>query len=155
MCQILCKKNEFLTPDETDGSCEYEISEKVRNEHLADSVHPKTSVPFVTKTIEIDGKEVQTVAPEFESTFDVQLPKELWKSENYSRFCNQKLKEAIQNDAELRKKFTSEQLKDIENGKNPRGYDWHHDAEPGKMQLVDKKIHRSTAHTGGKSLWGS
>ncbi len=46
------------------------------------------------------------------------------------------------------------QLEQIENGDTPDGYTWHHDAEAGKMQLVDTETHQKTGHTGGRSIWG-
>ena len=65
----------------------------------------------------------------------------------------------IENDPELRSKFTPEQIKDIEEGRTPSGYVWHHNEEPGKMQLVKREDHDrvigGAAHTGGNSLWGA
>ncbi|MER0467173.1 HNH endonuclease [Bacillus cabrialesii subsp. cabrialesii] len=34
------------------------------------------------------------------------------------------------------------------------GHTWHHHQDPGRMQLVDQKVHRKTGHTGGRHLWG-
>ncbi len=78
------------------------------------------------------------------------------KSSDKEQFnlCNQRLKEAVENDEELCKKFTSEQLEQIQNGDTPDGYTWHHDVEKGRMQLVDTETHQKTGHTGGKSIWG-
>ena len=77
----------------------------------------------------------------------------------HAKECNAKLKEAIENDPELRSKFTPEQIKDIEEGRTPSGYVWHHNEEPGKMQLVKREDHDrvigGAAHTGGNSLWGA
>ena len=33
----------------------------------------------------------------------------------------------------------------------PAGFTWHHHQNPGKMQLVEKEIHKKTGHTGGFS----
>ncbi len=68
--------------------------------------------------------------------------------------CNVQLKEAVENDQDLRTKFTPEQLEQIGNGDTPDGYTWHHDSEIGKMQLVDTRTHQLTGHTGGKTIWG-
>ena len=77
----------------------------------------------------------------------------------HAKECNAKLKEAIENDPVLRSKFTPEQIKDIEEGRTPSGYVWHHNEEPGKMQLVKREDHDrvigGAAHTGGNSLWGA
>ncbi len=37
----------------------------------------------------------------------------------------------------------------------PEGYTWHHNQEPGVMQLVDRGVHAATGHTGGFSIWGT
>lgn len=68
--------------------------------------------------------------------------------------CNRHLLEAVETDPEIRKRFTEEQLNDIKNGCTPREYTWHHSEQPGKMQLVDKEIHKRTGHTGGRAFWG-
>ena len=51
-----------------------------------------------------------------------------------------------------------DQLDDIQEGRTPKGYVWHHNEEPGKMQLVRREDHDraigGAAHTGGSSLWG-
>ena len=36
----------------------------------------------------------------------------------------------------------------------PEGYLWHHHQDVGRMQLVPRKIHERTGHTGGWSIWG-
>ncbi len=98
--------------------------------------------------------------PKFDSAFDVQLPDELCKGKDKAQFqeCNRQLYDAIQNDSELVKKFTPDQIDQIKDGMTkgtaPEGYTWHHDAETGKMQLVDSDIHNNSRHTGGKPLWG-
>ncbi|MFB8734335.1 HNH endonuclease [Bacillus sp. SL00103] len=43
---------------------------------------------------------------------------------------------------------------DINHNKTPRGYVWHHHENTGKLQLVNKQIHKKTGHTGGKSYMG-
>jgi A nuclease of the HNH/ENDO VII superfamily with conserved WHH len=35
----------------------------------------------------------------------------------------------------------------------PKNYTWHHHQDYGRMQLVDKSIHRNTGHSGGFSEW--
>ena len=68
-----------------------------RNEHLAGSIHPETGVPFVKKTIEHEGKQLEGVFPEFNSAFDAQLPENLLKASDKAQFteCCTQLKEAI------------------------------------------------------------
>ena len=138
-----------------DEKISYEIH--TRNESLEGDRHPITGVPFERKTVEdSDGNEVTGVFPEFDSDFDAQLPEDLYEASDKEQFaeCNRQLKEAVEKDPELVKKFTPEQLEQIKNGDTPDGYTWHHNEEKGKMQLVDSDIHAKTGHTGGKTIWG-
>ena len=116
-------------------------------------------MPYERRTIEINGVKIEGVFPKFDSAFDTELSPDNYKSKAYAKECNAKLKEAIENDRELRNKFTPEQIKDIEEGRTPTGYVWHHNEEPGKMQLVKREDHDrvigGAAHTGGNSLWGA
>ena len=127
-----------------------------RNEELEGKNHPETGVPFEKKEVVVDGVEREVVVPIFDSSFDAQLPEDKLTSSDSSQFkeCNTQLKEAVDNDPELRGKFDDEQLEQIMNGDTPDGYTWHHDAEIGKMQLVDTETHQKTGHTGGRSIWG-
>lgn len=138
-----------------DEKISYEIH--TRNESLEGDRHPITGVPFERKTVEdSDGNEVTGVFPEFDSDFDAQLPEDLYEASDKEQFaeCNRQLKEAVEKDPELVKKFTPEQLEQIKNGDTSDGYTWHHNEEKGKMQLVDSDIHAKTGHTGGKTIWG-
>ena len=138
-----------------DEKISYEIH--TRNESLEGDRHPITGVPFERKTVEdSDGNEVTGVFPEFDSDFDAQLPEDLYEASDKEQFaeCNKQLKEAVEKDPELAKRFTPEQLEQIKNGDTPDGHTWHHNEEKGKMQLVDSDIHAKTGHTGGKTIWG-
>lgn len=119
----------------------------------------ENGVPYERRRIEINGVVIEGVFPKFESAFDTELAPDNLKTKAYAKECNAALKEAIENDPELRSKFTDEQLQDIEEGRTPRGYVWHHNEEPGKMQLVKREDHDraigGAAHTGGNSLWGA
>ena len=109
------------------------------------------------KVVETDtGEKVKGVFPVFDSTFEVHLPDELLKAKDKEQFaeCNKQLSKAIENDPELKEKFSTEQIEQIKNGDTPDGYVWHHNEEKGKMELVDFKTHSDTRHTGGKSIWG-
>lgn len=128
-----------------------------RNQALEGKKHPDTGVEFVAKVVEnSENQLVEVVVPEFDSVLDVQLPEGLLEATDNEQFaeCNRQLKEAVQNDPELAEKFTEEQLDQIMDGEIPDGYTFHHDAEKGKMQLVDTREHVQTGHTGGKSIWG-
>lgn len=126
------------------------------NQKYEGKKHPITGVPFERKVIEVNGEKIEVVVPVFDSLYDVQLPENMYELSDgeQKKECNAQLKEAIENNAELRSKFTDEQIKMIESGRTPRGYTWHHDAKVGKMQLVDTKIHEKTSHTGGRNFWG-
>lgn len=132
--------------------------EKIKciNEKLVGKCCPETGVLFEKRLVEIKGKQYEVVVPHFDSKFDAQLPPDKLKERNYKQFkeCNAQLKETIGNNEKLKEKFTDEQLEQIKNGETPKGYIWHHDADVGKMQLVDAKIHSKTPHTGGRKIWG-
>ena len=131
-----------------------------RNEHLAGKENPITGVKYERRIVEIDGYKVEVVMPVFDSAFNAHLPNELCLAKDKDQFkeCNRQLYEAIQKDPELAKKFTPEQIEQIkegiEKGGAPDGYTWHHDAEKGKMQLIDSDTHGDSRHTGGRTLWG-
>ena len=129
---------------------------KCRNENLAGTAHPETGVPFEKRQVEVDGKQYEVVVPQFESTFDAQLPEDKLKVTDSIQFkeCNIQLKEEVANNPKLREKFDEEQLEQIQDEDTPSGYSWHHDAEVGKMQLVNMELHQKTGHTGGRFIWG-
>ena len=115
-------------------------------------------VSYERKTVEYKGYRIEGVFPDFDSKFDVNLPEDQYKAKDYAKICNAELKEAIEKDPGLKEKFTPEQLEDIKNGRTPEEYVWHHNEEPGKIQLVEEKKHDRTqggaAHTGGSAIWG-
>lgn len=128
-----------------------------RNQELEGKEHPETKVPFEKKSVENDKGEIkEVVVPKFDSAFDAQLPPDLNNASDKDQFneCNKQLKEKIEKNTELGSQFSKEQLEQIMDGETPDGYTWHHDAEKGKMQLVDSTIHAKTGHTGGKVIWG-
>jgi hypothetical protein len=131
-----------------------------KNRGLDGKEHPETGVKYEKCTVEINGYKVEVVMPKFESEFDINLPENLIQAKDKEQFCecNKQLYEAIQENPELAKKFTPEQIEQIKdgitNGGAPDGYTWHHDAQVGKMQLVDSDIHAASGHTGGNAFWG-
>lgn len=117
-----------------------------------------SEVPYVQKTIEVNGVQIQVVMPEFpNSVFEITVPKELYlaNDDKLFKYCTEQLKTAIENSPELAKQFSPQQLEQIMN-ETPRikGLTWHHCAECGKMQLVPTKMHSDYRHTGGKAIWG-
>lgn len=120
----------------------------------------KQGVPYRNKTVTINGVQVSGVFPVFESKADIMLDSSLFSASSAEQFaeCDRQLKNRIKTDPEFKKQFSTRQLHDIYLGKTPKGYTWHHNEEPGKMQLVKTRIHArelgGAAHTGGKALWG-
>ena len=128
-----------------------------RNQALEGDVHPVTGVPFEQKTVlDAEGNAASGVFPKFESSFDAQLPKNMLTASDKEQFteCSSQLKDSVSNDPELAKRFSNEQLEQIQNCDTPDGYTWHHNEEIGRMQLVKSDIHALTGHTGGRSIWG-
>ncbi|BCG58118.1 HNH endonuclease [Paenibacillus sp. URB8-2] len=129
---------------------------KTRNEGLAGECHPETNVPFQEKTIQTTDGTFTGVFPEFTVTYEMKLDESLYLESDAKQFkaATQSLSEAINNDPDLKAKFDERQIEQINNGKVPEGYVWHHNEEPGVMQLVDRSLHETTAHTGGRAIWG-
>ena len=132
-----------------------------RNESLEGDLHPITGVPFEKRQIDLGaGEIIEGVFPEFDSVFDAHIPEDLFQETDYKQFkeCNKQLFESIENNPDIKSKFTIEQLEQIKEGMSdgtaPDGYVWHHSYEQGKMQLVDFDTHAYTGHTGGKTVWG-
>jgi hypothetical protein len=97
----------------------------LRNGHLAGKLHPKTGVPFTKKGF-----------PNFKNY--------LYKGGK----------------ADVIIKPTGTRAGDFAAANRvagysvtPKGYTWHHHQTFGRMQLVERNIHRATGHTGGFSLW--
>ena len=128
-----------------------------RNQSLEGTYHPETGVSFEREKVKTGILEKKEgVFARFDSKFDCNLPKELYRASDKEQFqnCNFQLKEAINTDSELRDKFSKNQIEQIDSNLTPKGYTWHHDSAKGKMQLVDTDVHAKTAHTGGKAIWG-
>jgi hypothetical protein len=127
------------------------------NEKYSGQNHPDTGVPYVEKTVrDADGNEVVGVFPQFDSDFDAYLPENMLQESDPKQFAeaNRQLKEKYDSDPEFASKFNERQRDDIENGRTPYGYTWHHNEETGKLQLVDYETHANTRHTGGRAIWG-
>lgn len=127
------------------------------NEKFEGRIYPGTNVEYRKQTFNLDGEKAEGVFPKFSSKFDTRMPKDLYNASDTDQFkyCTQKLEKQITNNPESAKQFTARQLEQIKNGE-PRisGLTWHHNAVPGKMQLVDAAEHSTCRHTGGRSIWG-
>jgi hypothetical protein len=129
------------------------------NDHLDGYEHPETGVPFVEKTVELpNGQVVEGTFPVFDSKFNVIIAEDLYleSDEVHFKLANDTLYQAIQEDPSLAHQLELSQtdVQALANGQTPEGYTWHHNEEPGLLQLVDEDIHEQTGHTGGRSLWG-
>lgn len=129
---------------------------KTRNEGLAGESHPETNVPFQEKTVQTAEGTFTGVFPDFPVEYEMQLDESLYLESDKKQFkaATQSLKEEINNNPDLKANFNDRQIEQINNGKVPEGYVWHHNEEQGVMQLVDRSLHEATAHTGGRSIWG-
>ena len=79
----------------------------------------------------------------------------MWESgdkENF-KYSTEQLRDYLETHPELKSKFTEQQLEQIMNGEPYiKGYTWHHSEIPGKMQLVETKVHVQSGHTGGNLI---
>ncbi|MEH7886382.1 HNH endonuclease [Bacillus sp. JJ1609] len=119
---------------------------------------PDEEVPFETKTIELpDGETVTDSFPVFDCEYEVEIEEDMYLRSDYIHFtyANYELYEDIQGDPELAEELglNEADIEALSNGDNPEGYTWHHNEEPGVLQLVDRETHASVGHTGGRELW--
>ena len=148
-----------IAPEDLEHLGEDKISYEIhtRNEGLEGDRHPVTGVPFERVTVaDADGNALTGVFPKFDSKYDAQMPRDLYKESDKKQFseCNRQLADSIERDSECGSRFSPEQLEQIKSGDTPDGWTWHHNEEPGKMQLVKSDVHAGTGHTGGRSIWG-
>lgn len=133
---------------------------KTPNETLVNQIHETTGVPFKRKYLEYsDGRLLEGVFPEFDSFSDIYLPENLYKEsfDKQKKYLIEELKrltDASTGDKSIMKRFSAEELADIQKGILPEGFVWHHNEKEGLMQLVDFATHDAVAHKGGMSLWG-
>lgn len=146
--------------DVIDGTDIAEAEElETRNGHLNGYEHPETGVPFIEKTVELpNGQVVEGTFPVFESNFNVVVAEELYLESDdvHSEVANNTLYQAIVEDTKLANELGLSQadVQALSIGQTPEGYTWHHNEEPGVLQLVDEETHAQTAHTGGRAIWG-
>lgn len=142
-----------LTPNSEHGVIE------TRNDHLVGSNHPETGIPFEARTVELpSGQEVTGVYPVFDYGYEIIMDESLYLQTDYVHFnyANQELYSDIQEDPEIAVELglTHQDIQGLANGDTPAGYTWHHNEEPGVLQLVDQETHEQTGHDGGRQLWG-
>lgn len=125
--------------------CFDEFSKPIGRLNMAGKTHPISGVKF-----DDDG------FPLFKSEHDMYLePGDYLKSRgtHFDR-ASKSLYKDIKNNPVLASKFTKKEIEIFKAGGVPKRFTWHHNQEPGLMQLVDRIIHRKTGHDGGFSIWG-
>lgn len=130
-----------------------------RNQGLSGDIHPETGVPFEEKYIALpNGQVVEGVFPLFDSSYHIVLSDEIYLESDDVQFAvaNENLYHAIQDDPSLAKEIGLSQsdMQCLANSETPEDFVWHHNEEPGILQLVDKETHEQTGHTGGRAIWG-
>ncbi len=110
----------------------------------------------------VDGIEYKNGLPDFSpvSNYECKLDESEYFESDSKQF--ESCSEALLEDYESGKfpwmkefyNFDEDQLYELECGKAPYGYKWHHATTPGVLQLVPTSIHEACRHMGGRSLWG-
>lgn len=113
--------------------------------NMAGKVHPVSGVKFDANGF-----------PIFESKFSMNLKPDDYLRSRGTHFdrANKALYDEIQKSPVLASKFTQSEIEIFKQGGVPKRFTWHHNQEPGLMQLVDRALHRQTGHNGGFSIWG-
>lgn len=91
------------------------------------------------------------------SKFEMKLDPDdyLKRDKDQFQMATKQLSDAIEQGKVDPKQFTDRQLEQIHAGLDGiNGYTWHHHQVEGKLQLVEGKIHKNAAHTGGRAIWG-
>ncbi|WHX79333.1 HNH endonuclease [Priestia flexa] len=146
--------------DLVDGADIVEAEEiETRNDHLNGYEHPETGVAFVEKTVDLpNGQVIEGTFPIFDETFNVVITEELYLESDDVHFkvANDTLLQGISENPNLANElgFSQADIQGLVDGQTPEGYTWHHNEEPGVLQLVDEETHAQTAHTGGRAIWG-
>ncbi|WP_340978297.1 HNH endonuclease [Cytobacillus sp. FSL K6-0129] len=146
--------------DLVDGADIVEAEEiETRNDHLNWYEHPETGVAFVEKTVDLpNGQVIGGTFPIFDETFNVVIMEKLYLESDDVHFkvANDTLLQGISENPNLANElgFSQADIQGLADGRTPEGYTWHHNEEPGVLQLVDEETHAQTAHTGGRAIWG-
>ncbi len=115
---------------------------------MAGKRHKKTGVRFD-----------KTGNPVFDSLHNKKLPKRMCNpsvsDDSQMKFATRDLKKALEKDPRKRRRFTKQQLDDIENEEaRITGLTWHHHQDGRTLQLVDRKTHAKTGYDGGRQKTG-
>lgn len=97
-------------------------------------------------------------SPVFDSPFSVNLVEEMYLESDKVQFhiANDTLYQSIQENPSLAKvlDLSPSEVQALQHNITPEGYVWHHNQQPGVLQLVDEETHQHTHHIGGRELWG-
>jgi hypothetical protein len=120
----------------------------IKNGHLAGKTHPVSGVPFDNNGY-----------PIFDSMGEATLPGHLVGPQisdaRQFQEATRQLWNEITDNPSLARRFTAEQLGQIERGEAYiDGFTWHHHQDGTTMQLVDRFIHSKTGHSGGRQATG-
>ena len=127
---------------------------KPLNYALRNKVHPKTGVKFNKHGYPV-FKKVDTC------DMGLSWSQRVWDSwtsdasavrQKHFAICSKKLYEKLSRNQLLKMKFTDKQISQLRRGKTPDKYTWHHSEKLNKLELVERKMHDKTAHSGGFSL---
>lgn len=128
---------------------------KPLNYALRNKVHPKTGVKFNKNGYPV-FKKVDTC------DMGLSWSQRVWDSwtsdasavrQKHFAICSKKLYEKLSRNQLLKMKFTENQVSQLKRGKTPDGYTWHHSEKLNTLELVERKVHNQTAHSGGFSLY--
>ena len=90
--------------------------------------------------------------------YDTRLNINEFRSVSYQsqmRMATRDLRDQLNNNPQLRSRFEPDQLQAIQSGQaNIPRLTWHHHQDTGRMQLIDRDIHRRTGHVGGEAISG-
>jgi hypothetical protein len=90
--------------------------------------------------------------------YELYIDECLYLQSDYVHFsyANQELYDEIPRDPDLAGDLglTQQDISGLVNGDTPEGFTWHHNQQPGVLELVDEETHAATGHTGGRELWG-
>jgi hypothetical protein len=151
---IINERYEYLLLQHKQGN----ISKKVLNDAYMEKLQSLKENFRSSQYAKEEGVKISKYGlPEFDSKLDVFIKSEDFRKsrEKHFRVCNGGLKKKIEEDEEFKSQFSKRELNQIEIGKTPEGYTWHHDGNPppGRMQLVKTNKHNKVRHDGGYSLW--
>lgn len=147
LLDLIDRKGEYTGPDEVS---------------LTTRTSREPTVPYAEKTIDVDGLKITGEFPVLDSRFDVDMPQE-YRYASVARqeaYCNQQLRQDYLQHPEKYADLSPQQREDIEQGRKPTGFTWHHNEDVGehlggRMQLADAETHAHNKHLGGFAIHGA